>query len=281
MADWRTSAAKKLLQKALRNGDIPTDTKVMGPKAVYEKYKDHPEFDGIDYDNTFTRRLRDLRKQEIHVDDEKDVAVDWKNSAAKQFIKELFKSKTIPLDYSATIGAKQVWDLHCKNDPAFVGMNYNDTFKRRLKSVCDDHARKDERADKDLEAYLNYQKLHPRPTHNARGEPQWDGSKAQEWLKHDVTAGTHLEYENKPSQLRLTRPEYQLFGVDTFRAHLHQELRLRKYYNYRDKKRNDDDAKVQKELKKQSAKAAKAEEAKAEKEAKKAAAAAAARGAPA
>jgi hypothetical protein len=128
----RDSEAKKLLQKALIDGEIPTDTKEMGPRAVYDKCKNRPEFLGMEYNSTFTRRLRDLRKQEIHVDDVKDVQVDWANSTAKQFLKDCIIDGTMPLDYSENMGAQQVWELHCKDNPAFVGMHYNSNFTKRL-----------------------------------------------------------------------------------------------------------------------------------------------------
>jgi len=57
--DWQYSQAKKLLEQDLRNGTIPLDSSVMGPKEVFVQ---HPEFAEFDYDR-FRDRLRDLRRR--------------------------------------------------------------------------------------------------------------------------------------------------------------------------------------------------------------------------
>jgi hypothetical protein len=138
-----------------------------------------------------------------------------------------------------------------------------------FRDVCDDFNKKEKRADNDHEAFLAFNKNHPRPTHNYRGEPQWDGSDAQRLLKEDVVAGVHLNYST-PSELRLSRPEYQVYGVDVFRAHLHQEKRLRKYYNFCDQDRAQKLEMRKEDFKKQQKKAQAAATAKAAKEGRKA-----------
>ena len=69
----------------------------MGAKAVHEKYKLCPEFQGMPYDATFQRRLRSLRK--IVKEKEEDDGVDWDNSAAKVFLKDAFEDGIIPMNY--------------------------------------------------------------------------------------------------------------------------------------------------------------------------------------
>jgi len=51
--DWQYSQAKKLLEQDLRNGTIPLDSSVMGPKEVFVQC---PEFAEFDYDR-FRDRL--------------------------------------------------------------------------------------------------------------------------------------------------------------------------------------------------------------------------------
>lgn len=228
---WRNSKAKAILQEALSSREIPVSSKDMSAKDVFDKYSKCPEFGGVVYDSTFTRRLRDLRNQQKRKNEDEDVKVDWTKSSAKKFLKDAFKDGTISIDCTTNGGPEQVWELHCKNNPFFVGMHCNDAFKRRLKSVCDDFKRKEKRSKDDLLAYQVYIKNHPRPTHNYRGEPQWDGSDAQKFLKDDMKQGEHLKYD-RPSQFRETRPEYLLFGKKAFRSHIHQEKRLKKLHNY-------------------------------------------------
>jgi len=55
--DWQYSQAKKLLEQDLRNGTIPLDSSVMGPKEVFVQC---PKFAEFDYDR-FRDRLQDLR----------------------------------------------------------------------------------------------------------------------------------------------------------------------------------------------------------------------------
>jgi hypothetical protein len=49
-------------------------------------------------------------------------------------------------------------------------------------------------------------RLHPRATHNHRGEPVFDLSDAKHLLQEDVKNGMHTRLS--PSDMQLTRPEY-------------------------------------------------------------------------
>lgn len=226
---WRKSAAKKLLAKEIKDGNIPFDGKEMGPKAVYDAYKHDPAFVGIEYDAAFTRRLRDLRKKLSEA--EEDEAIDWRNSIAKQFLKQAFRDSLISLDYDKEkTGAKQVWDTHCANNPAFEEMNFGSTFTRRLQSVRDDYVKKNSRAKDDQIAFNNFRATHPEPTHNHRGEPRWEGSTAQKLLKQDMADGKHIGI--RPKYLQASRPEYLEINLASFRDHIYQEQRLWKFQNY-------------------------------------------------
>ena len=157
----------------------------MPPKSVFALYKDtnDPVIAGIVYGDKFTRMLRALRKKHKNGDlqnEDKPKAIEWSKSAAKQFLKKCFRDETISANYQ---DAKQVWTDHCKDDNAFKRMQCNDAFVRRLNSVRNDHLKKVERCQKDLEAYNSAKKNHPTPALNIRGEPQWHGSAAQNFLR--------------------------------------------------------------------------------------------------
>ena len=107
------------------------------------------------------------------------------------------------------------------------GMEYGDPFTRRLRTLREQIEGNETRAEADEEHFKVFRKLHPRPTHNHRAEPLWDGSLAQELLSLDMDRGKHKEM--KPRFLRLSRPEYQAWGLDIFRGHIHQESDTRKY----------------------------------------------------
>jgi hypothetical protein len=229
---WK--AVRGLLKEALLAGKIPLESKEMRPKSVFALYEDanNPVIAGIVYGDKFTRMLRALRKKHKNGDlqnEDKPKAIEWSKSAAKQFLKRCFRDETISSNYQ---DAQQVWTDHCKDDKAFKRMQCDGAFARRLKSVRDDHFKKVERCQKDLEAYNIAKKNHPTPELNIRGEPQWHGSAAQIFLKETVEAGQHKEVE--PKKLWESRPEYQVYALKTFRDHIYQEGRLRKFNHYVD-----------------------------------------------
>ena len=65
----------------------------------------------------------------------------------------------------------------------------------------------------------------------AQDDPNyWDGSEAQKLLREDVENELHLAM--KPKHLWLSREEYQVFDLDVFRLHIHQETRSKLETNY-------------------------------------------------
>ena len=70
-------------------------------------------------------------------------------------------------------------------------------------------------------------RIHPEATHNQRGVPRWDGSKAQRLLRLDMDEGKHKN--TKPMELFNSRPEYyEKYELKVFRGHICQEQRKRK-----------------------------------------------------
>lgn len=228
-SDWRNSTARRLLEREIRNRNIPLEGKTMGSKAVFQKYQSCPEFEGLSYDTAFQRRLGQLRKQVKENEEDKDV--NWDKSAAKVYLKQLFEDGVIPIDYKEqNQTAKQVFDNHCAANESFEGVVYNSIFKRRLEGVCAHHNSKKIRQDDDLKAYEQYREKYPVRSHNDIGMPRWEGSEAEKYLKKDIKEGKHAGL--KPAEFRATRPT--IFGavpLPVFRNHLYQELRLRKFHN--------------------------------------------------
>jgi hypothetical protein len=229
---WKS--VRGFLKDALLAGEIPSDSKDMGPKAVFAMHENanNPAIaDIVHAGGKFATMLRGLRKKHKNGDlqnEDKPKAMEWSKSAAKQFLKTCFREGTIPAHYQ---DAKQVWTDHCKDDEAFKRMKYDDAFVRRLKSVRDDCLKKVERCQRDQEAFDAAKKNHPRPEFNVRGEPQWDGSATQTYLKATVEAGQHngmLE----PKNLWQSKSECQVCSLNTFRDHICQEKRLLKFKNY-------------------------------------------------
>jgi hypothetical protein len=223
---WKDHPARSLLLDALIAGKITQEAK---PREVFDMYKDDPSFDGLQYNSTFTRRLRELKKKAMNK--EADDTIDWKNHPAKKFLYGSFVDGTISVGYSSTIGPKGVWDQYCKDNHLFADMTYGDAFTRRLKSVEQYYEKKAQRAVDDQKAFNIFRANHPIKT-----EGRWAGSEAQKRLKEDMANGLHLEYAGRPRDLRDRddRPEYKQVNKQKFRDHIQQEKRLTKFHNYLD-----------------------------------------------
>jgi hypothetical protein len=235
---WRDHPARELLLAALKAGSILPDEK---PRTVYDKYKEHPSFVGIEYDNAFTRRLRALKKKAAS--DDEDNKIDWENHPAKKFLFDSFAAGTISVGYSDTIGPKGVWDQVCKDNQVFKDVQYDEAFTRRLKAVEKYYDKKLKRAQDDQKAFDIFRANHPIKT-----EGRWAGSEAQRLLKQDMAEGRHLAYAGKPQEFRNLpdRPQYREFSKQKFRDHISQEKRLVKFNNYMEKLKTDKEKKGKK-----------------------------------
>ena len=172
----------------------------------------------------------------------KEPTIDWKNSAAKGFLKECFKDGRIPLDYSDSGGPRLVWDTLCNGNPAFHRMVYGGTFTGRLRGVLKDHLAKENRKVIDQIAFDNFRVRHPRQKVDHQGHILWHGSDAERLLKEDMKKGVHekmivdtktgKERQSRPKDFWLSREEFQCFNLTVFRDHMYQERRKWKNENY-------------------------------------------------
>ena len=165
---------------------------------------------------------------EAKEDAQQQVDIDWRHHPARAVLKQGFLDNEIPLNYKDTIKPKGVFEMF-KSHPAFALMPYDATFTRRLRDMKNQVSKKLDRVNIDQKAYDIFIKKHPPPTHNENGDPRWEGSAAQVFLKKDMKRGRH---KNKtPLKFWQSRPEYQLFRKETFRKHIDQEKRLWKLEN--------------------------------------------------
>jgi hypothetical protein len=103
-------------------------------------------------------------------------------------------------------------------------------FEEYLQTMLDHVANKMSRAERDSKAVTQFLKINPPKATNHRGEPRWEGSAAEAMLKVDIDKGNYKK--GKPIQLWATRPEYRVYLLKTFRDHIHQEVRARKFQAY-------------------------------------------------
>jgi hypothetical protein len=160
----------------------------------------------------------------------------WRNSKARLIVIHDLEENFLPLDENE-MSAKEAWDMVYQHIAEFATVPFLQ-FKGHLK----DHRKQvRERLANSLTeemALAHDRRLHPRQTHNHRGEPVFDLSPAKECLREDVKNKLHLT-----SNFQETRPEYKGFKTKKFNDRIHQEVRRQKFMNYlalqREKKFND------------------------------------------
>ena len=131
----------------------------------------------------------------------------------------------IPLSYTE-MGPKAIYDKY-SHMKEFEGIEYDKNFTTRLLSLRQIVARDKTRATQDRDALKIAMANHPVPEYNHRGEPQWNGSKAQKRLAELIDAGEYPTHS--PSELWKSDGLFKDFGLNTFRWKIHQYIRTKKY----------------------------------------------------
>jgi hypothetical protein len=72
-------------------------------------------------------------------------------------------------------------------------------------------------------------------THDHRGKLIFDRSPAKDLLRQDIKDGAYPRLS--PTQLCNTHPEYKLFDLNEFKERIYQEIRLAKFFNWCEMKR--------------------------------------------
>ena len=164
----------------------------------------------------------------------------WRNSKAQQVILGLLKSGHIWSEMTSKTEIEQIWNMYCVPRQEFAGFQFS-KFPPRLKAMQKSHAAHIGHAKVETEILRVHKQHFPTPLRDHRGHPQWHGSDAERFLKADIAARTPGETPIAPKLFYLTRAAYQIYPLDVFRKHIHQELRLRKLiYQYCNRKVHDD-----------------------------------------
>lgn len=151
----------------------------------------------------------------------------WKTSKAKEKMAQDMIDGKIPLE--GKIDSKEIYDrLYAKNT-LFKDFPYDKVrYDRRMKTLRGAILRLQHWADYDNKAIVEDLQKYPKKATNIRGEPRWEGSAAEKFLKKDVDDGLHLGKDLK--ELWATRDEYKAFTKTVFRKHIDQEKQSRKTY---------------------------------------------------
>ena len=86
----------------------------------------------------------------------------------------------------------------------------------------------------DAAGFENDRRLFPPTINSLRGYPHWPDCDADNFLKHDLD--DNMDEVLEPKLFHNFRPEYKLFPLDVFRAHIYQERRaryMRAYWLYK------------------------------------------------
>ena len=147
---------------------------------------------------------------------------------ARALLYQELANNNIPVGGEA-MSADEVWETY-KDTIEFTipGMDFDDTFKRRLQALRDQVEAHRERAQDDRKALAACRQNYPPTDRNHRNEPHWNGSRAQNLLEEDLQDDAHLNFDDKKFFWQ-SRDEYQEFPYKIFRGHVHQAIRTRKY----------------------------------------------------
>ena len=117
---------------------------------------------------------------------------------------------------------KDVWDMR-EEFKAVEYKNFRTNFATMKRRIRENKGR----SDIDEAGFLRDMSIY---TLAKDTEGIWNGSPAEGLLKQDISKNYHVQM--RPKILWKTRPEYQEFELDTFRGHIHQEVRSRRETNY-------------------------------------------------
>jgi hypothetical protein len=161
----------------------------------------------------------------------------WRNSKAKLCLRELIDAGEIDEDSDP----EDAYFLCLREYPEeFEYYDYHDNdFPGKLKSLFNTWTEDTKKAVFDEKAFAHDMKLFPPNQINSRGEPRWEGSEAEAFLREDFAAGKHKANNIKPRDFQKTRPEYLEHDKDSFRDHIYQEDRRIRYNNYLNDKREE------------------------------------------
>ena len=168
--------------------------------------------------------------------------IDWRNHAAREILMEDLEQNGWLCGKDEE--ARTVYDIYMERQEEFFKEVPFDQFELRYNEAIKKAVKRRARAAKEEEWLKHDRLLHPRKSHNARGEPVFDlDTEAKEQLKEDIENKLHKEMS--PMALWESRSLYMKYREDIFRQRIYQEIRRKKFLNWLEKKRT----KKRKELK--------------------------------
>jgi hypothetical protein len=141
--------------------------------------------------------------------------IEWRSSAAREILLEDLEPDDI-LHQQDGVSAKEVFEYYSLF-PEFEGIVFSQ-FEARLKDHGKEAMARFLRSWQEEEWLCNDRLLHPRQTHNERGELVFDRTEAKELLQEDVKNKVHETME--PADLQASRTPYHPFKPHIFRKNI-------------------------------------------------------------
>lgn len=167
--------------------------------------------------------------------------IDWRHSDAREILIEDMEPRGWLYCVDGENDEEDIWIVYNtyreseESREAFRDVPF-EQFKEKFYDAVGQAAKRRARSAKEEEWLEHDRRLHPRETHNQRGEPVFDlDTDAKVQLREDVKNKLHKRL--KPMELQWLREVYQKYSLDIFRHRIYQEIRRQKYLNYLEKKR--------------------------------------------
>jgi hypothetical protein len=170
----------------------------------------------------------------------------WGKSPAKAKLIELYRDKHSWIHLCLP---QQIYDT----EPLFNQYPWNN-FRNNFNRLMDTIDREEECVAFDQAAFEHYRSKKPRAEQTVRGEPFYDGHRAQALLKAFVKQQDQewkeksIERKKLPAEVYALNAAYREFSLPTFRNHYYREMRALREEVYWQKKRNRDGQKKQTQL---------------------------------
>ena len=133
---------------------------------------------------------------------------------------------------------RTVFEIYQSQHDEFKNVSF-EQFEKRFDEAIKKAAKRRARSAEEEEFLRHDRLLHPRQSHNHRGEPVFDMDiDAKEQLQYDIEIGLHKQL--KPEELWEFRPAiYKKYKLELFRPRIYQAIRKAKFINWLEKKRNE------------------------------------------
>ena len=167
----------------------------------------------------------------------KDNWVDWKNHAAREILLEDLERGGWLYELQDNEDPRAIFDIYQDRQEEFKDIPF-DQFKERYLDSTKAAIKRRARSSKEEEFFRHDRLLHPRQSHNDRGEPVFNmDTEAKKQLRDDITNKQHKTME--PMELWLSRKVYRKYKLHIFRPRIYQEIRRNKYINWLEMKRTE------------------------------------------